>query len=217
MTRLHRAFWKAVLLLLLFSAPAWARTYHVSKFISNIQVKEDGSAHITEQITFVFNGEYHGIYRDIPVDYPGPNGTNYSLFLKVNSITGNDGASLKYEKHTKDGYLKLKVYVTDAVNTSKTVNIEYSVRNATKFFDDHDEFYWNVTGNDWPVEIDDAGVTLYLPENASTGLRAQAFSGPYGSSHRERATVDRNVVSCETDNSLLMHSGLTLDVYIPQG
>ena len=126
MTRPHRAFWRVVLLLLVLSAPAWARTYHVSKFISNIQVKEDGSARITEQINFVFNGEYHGIYRDIPVDYPGPNGTNYSLFLKVNSITGSDGAPLKYEKHTSDHYLKLKVYVPDAVDASRTVNIEYS-------------------------------------------------------------------------------------------
>ncbi len=62
-------------LLLLFSLPAWARSYHISKFNSTIHVEDDGSARIQEQITFVFTGEYQGIYRDIPVDYPGPGGS----------------------------------------------------------------------------------------------------------------------------------------------
>jgi len=61
-----------LVLLLVCSLPAWARSYHISKFNSNIHVEEDGSARIEEQITFVFKGVYQGIYRYIPVDYPGP-------------------------------------------------------------------------------------------------------------------------------------------------
>ncbi len=34
-----------------------------------------------------FTGEYHGIYRDIPIEYPGPHGSNYELFLKVTGVT----------------------------------------------------------------------------------------------------------------------------------
>ena len=67
-----------------------------------------------EQITFVFSGEYHGIYRDIPVDYPGPSGINYTLFIKVDAITDESGSKLKFEKKTSDGFLKLKVYVPGA-------------------------------------------------------------------------------------------------------
>ena len=186
-------------------------------FISTIHVEEDGSARISEKITFVFVGEYHGVYRDIPVDYPGPNGTNYSLFIKIDSITGDDGAPLKYEKHTSGGYLKLKIYVPDAINVSRTVNIEYSVANATKFFDDHDEFYWNVTGNDWPVPMDHVATSVYFPDKASGGLRAQAFSGPYGSANQEKTVVAGNAVMCETADALPMHSGLSIDVYVPQG
>ena len=71
------------MLLLAFSLPAWARNYHISKFNSTIHVEEDGSARVEEQITFVFSAIYQGIYRDIPVDYPGPSGSNYTLFVKV--------------------------------------------------------------------------------------------------------------------------------------
>ncbi len=75
----------ALVLLLVFSLPALARSYRISKFNSTIHVDEDGSARVQEQITFVFSGEYQGIYRDIPVDYPGPSGSNYTLFVKLDA------------------------------------------------------------------------------------------------------------------------------------
>ena len=70
----------------------------------------------------------------------------------------------------------------EPVDATRTVNIEYSVANGTRFFEDHDEFYWNVTGNDWPVPIEQASATIYFPPEASDKLRAQAFEGIYGSS-----------------------------------
>jgi len=203
--------------LLLFCLPAWARSYRISNFTSAIHVDEDGSARIQEQITFVFSGEYHGIYRDIPVDYPGPAGSNYTIFLKLGPITDGLGNKLKYEKHTSGGFLHLKIYVPGAVDATKTVNIEYSVANATRFFEDHDEFYWNVTGNDWPVPIEHASATIYFPAEATGKLRAQAFEGIYGSSEHGRASVEGPSASFETNASLPMRGGLTLDVYIEKG
>ncbi|HEX4606505.1 MAG TPA: DUF2207 domain-containing protein, partial [Candidatus Angelobacter sp.] len=181
----RRAFPKkmlAVVLLLVFSLPAWARSYRVSKFNSTIHVEEDGSVRIQEQISFVFSGSYQGVYRTIPVDYPGTAGSNYTLFIKVDQVTDENGNKLKYEKSTKQGTLKLKIFVPGAEDAEKTVNIEYSSPNATRFFEDHDEFYWNVTGNDWPVPIGHATAIVYFPPNATDKLRAQAFEGIYGAS-----------------------------------
>jgi uncharacterized membrane protein len=215
---LARRLWTALLLAVLFlgALPASARSYRISKFISNIHVQDDGSSLITEQITFVFVGSFQGIYRDIPVDYPGPNGANYSLFLKVISVTA-DGRPLEFKKQTTDHYLKLKVFVPGAEDTARTVSIEYAVPNATKFFDSYDEFYWNVTGNDWAVPIDYAAATLYFPASTAGNLKAQAFSGVYGSNNREKAQVEGKIVTAETSNPLPMRGGLTVDVYIPQG
>jgi uncharacterized membrane protein len=206
-----------VLLLLIFSIPAWARSYRISKYITDIHVDNDGSARVSEHITFVFVGQFEGIHRSIPVDYPGPNGTNYSLFVNVQSVTGDDGSPLKFTRNTKDHYLRLTIYIPGAVDTTKTVNIEYTAPNATKFFDHYDEFYWNVTGNDWVVPIDYVAATIYFPQQASGELRAQAFSGMYGSSNKERAQVEGSVVTAETANPLPIRAGLTVDVYIPQG
>jgi uncharacterized membrane protein YgcG len=204
-------------LLLVFSLPAWARNYHIARFNSNIHVQEDGSARVEEQITFVFSGVYQGIYRDIPVDYPGPSGSNYTLFIKVLSVTDESGDQLKYEKKTSNGFLHLKIYVPGATDATRTVNIEYSLDNATRFFEDHDEFYWNVTGNDWPVPIEQASAIIYFPPEASGKLRAQAFEGIYGSSQHASASVTGPSASVETRDALPMRGGLTADIYIEKG
>ena len=65
------------------------------------------------------------------------------------------------------------------------------MRNGTRFFDGYDEFYWNVTGNDWPVPIDHAAASVHFPAAASGSLRAQAFTGVYGSNESDAtAKVD---------------------------
>ncbi len=217
--RLHRSMQCCAIfaLMLIGAAPALARTYHLSSFNSTIHVHQDGSVDIAEQLTFVFNGQFQGVYRDIPIEYPGPKGSNYSLFIKVDRITDENGTALKFEKSQHDGFLKLKIYVPGAVDTTRTVNIEYSASDATKFFEHYDEFYWNVTGNDWLVPIQSASSTIYFPPEASGSLRAQAFQGIFGSQDPARVSVDGAVVTSESSGPLPARGGLTVDVYIPEG
>jgi Predicted membrane protein (DUF2207) C-terminal domain/Predicted membrane protein (DUF2207) N-terminal domain len=203
--------------ILLLAAPLAAKSWRVADFQDNIVVAQDGSAVVTERISLVFVGEWHGIHRTIPIEYPGPNGTNYELFLKVTSVTDGSGGKLKYDSSSADGARDLKIYIPDAVDTTRTVEIVYRVRNGTRFFDSHDEFYWNVTGNDWPVPIDHAAATVRFPSSAAGSLRAQAFTGVYGSTqHDATSNIDGAEAQFETSNPLPMRGGLTIDVYLPK-
>ncbi len=215
--RLTRFIFSITALLLLTASSAMARSISVTRWVDTLHVDEDGSARVSEQITYTFNGAYHGIYRDIPVEYPGPKGSNYTLFVKVNRITDASGTPLKYEKKVSNGYLKLKVTVPGAVDSEKVVNIEYTVSDAVKFFEDHDELYWNVTGNDSPLPIQYAAADAFFPPSTAGSLRAQAFSGVYGSKEAAKASVQGDTASFETNGPLPMHGGLTIDVYIPKG
>ena len=197
---------------------ASAKSWRISDFQDNISVNKDGSAVVTERITLVFVGEWHGIHRTIPIEYPGPNGTNYELFLDVKSVTDGAGAKLKYDSSITSRSRDLKIYIPSAVDATRTVEIIYAVRNGTRFFKDYDEFYWNVTGNDWPVPIDHASATVTFPESAVGSLRAQSFTGVYGSTgHDASANVEGATATFETNNPLPMRGGLTIDVYLPQG
>jgi hypothetical protein len=195
---------------------AAARSWRISDFQDTITVEQDGSALVTERISVVFVGQFNGIFRKIPIEYPGPNGTNYELFLSLQSVTDGQGGKLKYESSVSDHERVLKIYIPGAEDTSRTVEITYLVRNGTRFFKDYDEFYWNVTGNDWPVPINHASATVHFPGPAAGSLRAQAFTGVYGSTqHDATAKVDDADVHFETTNPLPMRGGLTIDVYIP--
>ncbi len=202
---------------LIFSNAAQAKSWRVTDFQDKIAVSQDGSAIVTERITLNFVGEWHGIHRTIPIEYPGPNGTNYELFLKVTSVTDESGNKLKYDSSTSSGARDLKIYIPGAVDATRTVEITYRVLNGTRFFKDYDEFYWNVTGNDWPVPIDHAAATVQLPPGAAGSLRAQAFTGVYGSTQRDAsADVQGAEAQFATNNPLPMRGGLTIDVYIPK-
>src|SRR5207245_11168525 len=81
--------------ILVLAAPVAATSWRVARFQDTITVQGDGSTIVNERITLVFIGEWHGIHRFIPVEYPGPRGTNYSLFFDVTSITGGVGTQLQ--------------------------------------------------------------------------------------------------------------------------
>ncbi len=202
----------------IFAVVAQAKSWRISDFQDTITIDKSGRAIVTERITLAFEGEWHGIHRMIPIEYPGPNGTNYELYLDVTSVTDGDGGKLKYETSITNAERDLKIYIPDAVDATRTVEITYRVSNGTRFFDSYDEFYWNVTGNDWPVPIDHASATVRFPDSAAGSLRAQAFTGVYGSTeHNATAKVDGAEAQFETSNSLPMRGGLTIDVYIPKG
>jgi hypothetical protein len=203
---------------LVVSSPLHAKSWRVTEFHDNIAIDQAGGARVSERLTIEFEGEWHGIHRTIPIEYPGPHGTNYTLLLKVVSVADGTGNELKYDSNTSKGFRDLKIYVPGATDATKVVQIDYTVKNGIRYFDSYDEFYWNVTGNDWPVPIDHASASLRFPDGAAGSLRAQSFTGAYGSAgHQATAEVNGADATFETTAPLPMRGGLTIDVYIPKG
>ena len=198
--------------------PAFAREWRIANFTTDMTVAQDGTADVTERIDVAFVGTYHGIYRDIPIEYPGPRGSNYTLFLKVTGVTDAEGNKLKYESGVQNGSRHLKIYVPDAVDATRTVVIHYTVQNPIRWFDNYDELYWNVTGNDWPVPIDRASASIEFPAGAAGNMRAQAFTGYYGSEGQNaQVSINGNTVNAAGNDRLSMREGLTADVYLNKG
>ena len=176
--------------------------------------------HVREHLEIVFNGDYHGIYRDIPIEYPGPHGSNYKLFLKVTGVTDGHGPQAEIRLQRAERLPPSEDLHSRRVDTTRTVEIDYTVSNAVRWFDDHDELYWNVTGNDWPVPIDSAAANDRVPARIAAGnLRAQAFTGVYGSQTQDahgRGERQHGAGRRPTIRSQ-MREGLTADVYISKG
>lgn len=212
------ARWILSLILVLAGSPrASARELQILQFNSEVVVRSDGVVSVTETIRVRFVGSWKGLYREIPVEYENPQKLNYTLFLDIQGVTDGDGQNLKYESSRDRHYRKLKIFVPDARDAEKTVVIAYTVSDALRFFEDHDEFYWNVTGDEWDVPIQSAGAHIVLPDGAAH-IRVNVFTGSYGSREQDaEAEINANGVDVHTRGPLPYHGGLTVAVAFDKG
>jgi uncharacterized membrane protein len=214
MTYLRRSLGLLAICLALFLAvlPAFAavRQLVIQHFDDEVVVSEDGTIDVTETIEARFSGEnWHGLYRMIPTEYTNPEGLNYSLLIDHITVTDSDGHSLKYDQSREGRYTKFKIYISNADDSTHTVILHYRVIDAIRFFEDHDELYWNVTGNDWEVPIEFASAHIALPAGV-TGLHAVAYTGATGSRAQDAVVeVHDNFVDIHATRPLSFHQGLT--------
>ena len=194
------------------AAPASARQLKIEKFSAEIFVQPDSTLDVTETIDVNFIGVWHGMYRTIPVEYVTPQGFNYSLFVKFKGATDAADQPLKVESSRQGHYLKWKIYIDDATDAERTIHLHYQVRNGLKFFEDHDELYWNVTGDEWDVPVGNASAQIFLPPGV-TGIRTNEFTGSYGSRAQNAAVkASENTVEVSMLRPLSFREGLTVVV-----
>ena len=169
---------------------AQERSIVIEDFDAGIAVSESAAVAVTETLRLRFTGTWNGIHRRIPVRYVDARGANYGLRLQLLGVTDEAGTALKVSRSRTQHEDDLKIWVPGAANAVRTVVIRYTVGRALKFFDDHDEFYWNVTGDEWPYPIGAARTRITLPR-AVENIRVNAFTGGFRSTERSVAiTVD---------------------------
>ena len=91
---------------------------------------------------------------------------------------------------------------------------------AINYFDDHDEFYWNITGNEWEVPINNASAYITLPQGVSNQkLRFECFVGRYGVEDKSCGFEAReeNSVYFSSERNLSSGEGLTVVFGWPKG
>jgi hypothetical protein len=183
--------------------PAQAqRSLAIKGFDATIVVEQDASLDVTESITAQFTGSWNGIYRTIPVVYRSPQGFNWTLGLTLLGATDEDGHALRVQASRERHYLKYKIWVPNAHDATHTVKLHYVASNGLRFFEDHDELYWNITGDEWDVPLEAVSARIALPGRA-TGVRAIAFNGAYGSTAQ-----DAQVTTSGTTVAMAMPRGL---------
>jgi uncharacterized membrane protein len=204
-------------LVLCTAIPVAARTLVFPHFDAQIQVRADGTIDVTETIEAEFTGSWHGIYRTIPIEYTNPQGLNYTLFIEDVSATDDSGQKLKLEQDREGRYLKFKIYVPAAEDATRTIVLHYRVLDAIRFFTDHDELYWNVTGDEWENPINLVTARIELPDGVA-GLHAIAYTGIIGSRAQDaQVAVNNNFVDIRSLRGLGYHEGLTAVVGFDKG
>jgi hypothetical protein len=179
--------------LLFLPSPSQAQSvWEITSFHSDIEVQPDGNILVTETIETDFNQSKHGIFRDIPVKYWNSYRQNISLGLNILGVTDASGRPHKYEVSNEGAYRRIKIGDPDVyVNGNQTYVIQYESGRGLRFFEDHDELFWNVTGTAWEVPITNSTATVRLPFALTDAVEAICFTGPLGSTAQD-CEVDIN-------------------------
>jgi len=177
-------FLVGLVILLAVAAPsAFAQYFTIDRFHSDIKIHENGDVYVTETIEVLFSRQRHGIYRDIPYKYKDEFGDVIKTPLEVISVTDPQGSDWMYQVKKKGGFVNIRIGDPDRyVRGLQIYEITYKVENVLLFFEDHDELYWNVTGNEWkaPIMETHAEITL-VSEKSSSEMIANCYTGRYGS------------------------------------
>lgn len=185
----HRFLLILIILTGLFAVPSFsgAQDFTINKFHSDIAVSEDSSFIVRERIEVYFHRPRHGIYREIPYRYHDELGRSIITPLSVISVTDSSGRKWKYQVTRKGNIIDIRIGDPKKyVDADQSYVITYSVNNAVLFFDDHDELYWNVTGNYWKAGIKEASANISLTsKNKSKELWASCYTGVIGSGEKQ--------------------------------
>jgi type II secretory pathway pseudopilin PulG len=152
----------------------------ITSFHSDIVMAPNSSLTITEDIRVDFGSlQKHGIFRTIPLRYRYNDSQDRYYLLEVRSVT--DGTNpLTYDASVDSDNEVIKIGdPNQLVSGAQRYVITYSVTGAMNSLADHDELFWNVDGNLWPVSKRAVSATVHLP---GVGYQKSAcYQGPPGS------------------------------------
>ena len=212
---------------LLFSALVWlalvlpaAAAEVILSYHSDIQVAADGELTVAETITVNAEGRdiRRGIFRDFPLTMEDDEGRTVRVGFDVLSVT-RDGEPENWRTESITGGIRIYTGSEDVFldRGEHTYVITYRTDRQIRYFDDHDELYWNVTGNGWSFRIEQASARVTLPEGARI-TDTVAYTGPRGAADTDvTMRVRDNSAVFATTRPLAPNEGLTIVVGIEKG
>ena len=210
----------SIALLLLFSATAASAAEVITAFDQAIALNRDGSMQVTETIAVNAEGRAirRGIFRDFPLTYIDSAGRQAQVDFDVVSIE-RDGAPEDWREERIEGGERIYIGNADRIISRgpHTFRVTYNTNRQIRYFDDHDELYWNVTGNGWHFPILSASATVTLPDGVKPQQLAY-YTGPIGATGQDAsASQQAGKVTFVTTRPLAQAEGLTIAIKLAKG
>jgi len=213
----------AIILFAGLTLPVFAFAQNEQEKIDNyeisIKINRDSSINISEKIYYNFGtAEKHGIYRDIPIKYDARGG-KYKLDISKISVVDENNSPYVFKKSYEGPDLRLKIGESDKIVTGlKIYIINYTVKGAINYFNDHDELYWNAIGTEWLVNIEKASAVVVLPEGVKADqTESKCYWGSYGSITECATQKQGNEINFESPYVLWPEKGITIVIGLPKG
>lgn len=210
-----------LLLIVAAASPVFAVSFTTESFHTTLDVQENSSMHVTEIIEVNFEGNAHGIYRDIwTLDkcWIVKDGelieTDMLYKLKNFECEGE-----KIKKSTETDYVSIRIGSADVTVTGPhTYKLEYDVVMYKDSLDDMDQLYWNILPMYWETGVEEFTYTIHMPKEFDAD-KLEIISGPIGDGDTSRAiyTVNGTTVEGRMDGPMEYGEGVTARIVLPEG
>ena len=212
-----------VALALLTAAIAGARAdERILAWQSDIRVLPDSTLEVTETLRVRALGQQirRGLLRDFPTRYVDRHGRRVVTGFEVLAVR-RDGRTEPHALETLANGVRIRIGDPEVFLEpgEYTYVITYRTDRQLGFFADHDELYWNVTGNGWDFPIDAVGAQVFLPGTIdAAAIAVEAYTGPQGARGRDwQAESGPSLASFRTTRGLAPREGLTIVASWPKG
>lgn len=202
-----------IFLFFLLAKPVFAES--ITSFNSKLTAHSDGTFNITETIVYDFGSlSRHGIFRTIP--YASKVGDLYRKSKIILQSISRDNQTENFADESSNSQFKVRIGDANKTITGEhTYILSYLVENGTTAYEDHDEIYWNITGNEWEVPIQKASVDIDTDFNAKPANYI-CFTGGFGSKEKNCiVNAASEVGHIETTTALQAGEGLTIAASFP--
>jgi uncharacterized membrane protein len=207
------------LFILSFFISVTVNSEEILDFKAELYLSGDGTLMVEEEIEYDFQSALrHGIYRDIPYKYDYGY-KKQTIELDVEEVSDFNGEPYQYKVSKSGDRVNIRIGDPDTKITGVNgYRIQYFVDGAIAYFDDYDEIYWNVTGNEWRVPIRHASAKVSFENGVPEGVKALCYTGSYGSKSQDcEIRINPDSIEFETVNNLNAGQGLTIVVGMPKG
>lgn len=196
--------------------------WYIKNLDSTFVPSENSSMVVTEMISADCGRATgkHGIFRVLPTKIKKTQNETVDTPIYLQSITDFNNKPVKYSE-TKDLTNNTITWkIGDPNVTVAGVNnykIKYEVKNVIRFDGQNlAEFYWNLNGAFWNLEIDDFSAKVVFPEKFDKNNSAlSVYSGAYGGQNNTLADViwtDNRTLTVQSKTTLKNGEGITASV-----
>lgn len=194
----------------------------INRYYVDVQLQPDGSAIISETITYDFGeAERHGIYRIIPTRYKSVSDTSlaYQLDYSVLDVARSGVANEPYSV-SKNGNGDVEVKIGNpsvTISGEQTYTVTYGLSSLVLPEDGRDVLRLDVLPDAWDVPVSGFAGTLELPFQA---MSTECFTGSFQSTEQDCQIVSDTAGTTLTYATAAMlgnGEGMTVQVEFPSG
>ncbi len=198
--------------------------WYIKDFKIEIQLNTDSSALITEYITADCGNarDKHGIFRVLPINI-NTGEKIIQMPIELISITDFSGKPYKYQVSQNVETKIITWKIGDANISVKGENyykIIYKVQNVIYSQENFDEFYYNILGAYWDLEIDNFNAKIILPKEITLkDVLVDYYTGASLSKNKDLATyswLDENTIEFNSVRMIPKANGITVSLSMPK-